>query len=326
MARIISDALFLQSLYSFRPMFTESIKTEFFNNQPFGYETLIPWNDAIETAYVAGRGTNFTTAFAGDALTIAPRNIETGSLSGRVEGIFTYVGHRATSDLEHATSIWGINVGLREIQTVALTPDQADDAALMQRMLAGNDVIRLGRFGDKVNGFDGNDVIETGAGSDQAFGGAGNDRLVGQSGFDTLYGSVGDDTLIGGAGADELYGGLGRDVFVFDDRHLGMGIGARDIVFDWNPREDVLDFSRIDANTRVAGDQGLRFESSNDGAFLNVSNSVVMYVSGLDVMFRFEVTGDGIPDFDLRMVGAERFYTYLFKDASGEEILQMFDF
>lgn len=326
MVRIVSDAMFLQSIFTFGPMFTASTRTQFFNNQPFGYETIIPWNDAIETAYVGGRGTPMTTAFTGDALGISPLNIATGAISGRVEGMFTYTGQRGLSDLVSATSIWGFDLALRDIRAAALTSGSADDRALMRGALAGNDVFVLSRFGDIVNSFGGADTIFAGAGNDKAIAGGGADRIDGGSGADTIYGGAGHDRIFGGVGADEMFGGTGSDVFVFDDGHIGLGIGARDLVHDWNPHEDTLDFSRIDADTRVAGDQALWFRTSNDGGILNVSNCVVMYVSGDDVIFRFEVTGDAIPDFDLRMVGADRFYTFLFKDATAQDEDRMYDF
>lgn len=316
MARIVSDAMFLQSLYSFGPMFTESVRTDFFNNQPFGYETLIPWKDSIETAYVAGRGTNFTTAFTGNALTISPRNIETGTLSGEVQGIFTYVGHRATTDLVHAASIWGISVSLREIQAVALTADQADDAALLRAMLSGDDVIQLGRFADKVNGFEGNDVIQTGGGSDLITGGLGNDRLVGHSGFDTLYGGVGGDTLIGGLQADELEGGNGSDVFIFDDGHTGLGIGARDIIRGWLT-EDVLDFSRIDADTTRAGDQSFFFAFDTFEAMKPKAHAFWLIADGNDMIIRLETTGDKAHDMEVVIEGQARMVSLIDRDYGG---------
>lgn len=316
MAVITSDGMFIQSIFSFRQMFTESIKTDFFNNQPFGYETRTPWNDAIETAYVAARGTNFTTAFTGDALTIWPRNIETGTLTGTVEGIFTYVGHRATSDLVHAMSIWGISVSLKTIQAVALTADQLDDALLLETMLSGNDVIRLGRFGDRINGFGGNDVIQTGGGSDHVVGSNGNDRLLGNSGFDTLYGGVGEDTLIGGLNADEMFGGHGRDVFVFDDGHSSIGIGARDRIHGWLA-EDVLDFSRIDANTKVAGDQSFSFSFDTFQAMKPQSHAFWLIADGNDMIVRLETTGDKAHDIEIVILGQADMVSRIDRDYGG---------
>lgn len=302
MAYITSVTLYHHAAFSFGPMFTESVATTFYNNQPFGYETTIPWNDSIETAYRAGRGTPFTTAFTGDALGITPRNIETGSLSGRVEGIFTYAGHRATGDLVHASSIWGINVLLTQIRQVALTADNADDLTLLRSILAGNDVIRLGNSGDRVASYGGNDLVYAGRGSDLVNGGAGADRLYGQDGYDTLIGGDGNDVLNGGAWADEITGGAGEDRFVFDDGHLGLGIGARDTIHGWSA-EDVLDFSRIDANTRVAGDQRFSFSFDTFAALKPEANAFWLVSNGTDMIVRFDVNGDAAHDLELVIAG-----------------------
>lgn len=298
MAHITSVGPFLQSIFTFRPMFADSVATSFFNNQPFGYETTIPWNDAIETAYIGPRGVRLTTAFTGDALTISPRDIETGSVTGRVEGIFTYSGHRATGDLLHAASIWGFSLRLADIRTVALTADTTDDKALLKTILAGNDTIRLGAYGDKVASYGGNDLIYAGKGSDVAQGGSGADRLYGQDGYDTLIGGDGNDVLIGGKGADLLHGEHGEDRFVFDDGHLGLGIGARDTIEGWS-REDVLDFSQIDGNTRVAGDQRLSFSTDMIEALKPKRNAFWVVADGADMIIRFDVNGDAAHDFEL---------------------------
>lgn len=312
MATIIAKSLFLQPIFSFGPMFTASTSTSFFNNQPFGYETIIPWNDAIETAYTAARGTPFTTAFTGDALTISPRNIETGTLGGRVEGIFTYIGHRATGDLTHAVSIWGIDVRLADIQRVALTADNADDQMLMRSLLAGNDVIRLGRFGDKVAGYGGNDLIYAGSGSDLVQGGRGADRLYGQDGSDTLIGGAGNDVLVGGKGADELIGGAGADRFVFAEGHLGLGIGARDTIVGWTT-DDVLDFSRMDANSTLPGDQS--FGSPRKTIFdFSQAHCITFRVSGDDLILQFETNNDGFHDYELLLKGQAGAYFLFDKD------------
>lgn len=301
MAFIVAETMFLQSIFTLRPMFADSVATAFFNNQPFGYETTIPWNDSIETAYVAGRGTRFTTAFTGDALGISPRNIETGTLTGQVEGIFTYTGHRATSELVHSLSIWGINVSLSQIQRVALSTSTADDLLLLEGILAGRDVIRLGASGDQLSSFGGNDVVFAGSGSDRINGGAGADRLLGQNDHDTLIGADGDDTIIGGRGADVLNGGTGSDVFIFDDGHTRLGIGARDTIQGWS-RLDVLDFSLIDADINLAGDQ--RFGAPRSPILdFSQSHCITVVARGADLVLQFEVNADGLHDMELVLAG-----------------------
>lgn len=70
-----------------------------------------------------------------------------------------------------------------------------------------------------------------------------NNYLRGAGGNDTLVGEAGNDTLRGDSGADVLTGGSGSDLFVFHD---GFG---RDVVTDFDPTSDVLDFSGVSSFT-----------------------------------------------------------------------------
>jgi RTX calcium-binding nonapeptide repeat (4 copies) len=89
--------------------------------------------------------------------------------------------------------------------------------------------------------------------ADKIVGRPGDDVLRGSAGNDRLQGGGGNDVLWGGAGKDWLTGGDGSDVFVFksvaDSRP-----GARDVITDFEI-DDKLDFSAIDANAKLAGDQ-----------------------------------------------------------------------
>ena len=87
----------------------------------------------------------------------------------------------------------------------------------------------------------GDDTLDGNAGDDTLNGYAGDDTLNGGAGDDTLYGGAGDDTLTGGEGDDTLTGGAGNDTFVF-----GPGFG-NDTIVDFNPDEDTLDISALDA-------------------------------------------------------------------------------
>ncbi|WP_107495804.1 serine hydrolase [Thalassobius sp. I31.1] len=106
---------------------------------------------------------------------------------------------------------------------------------------AGNDVLRGGRGDDQLSGGDGNDVIRGGRGDDDLKGGAGNDILNGGRGDDMIAGDGGMDLLFGGRGADVLEGGAGDDV-------LTGGRGADQFVFQSGDGADVVtDFSAIDS-------------------------------------------------------------------------------
>jgi hypothetical protein len=100
----------------------------------------------------------------------------------------------------------------------------------------GNDRISGGAGNDQMDGGQGNDVVNGGSGDDVVKGGAGNDRLVGGDGA---------DILVGGSGMDVLTGGAGTDVFV-----LTVEQQHRDIITDFQVREDLLDLRLVFAATR----------------------------------------------------------------------------
>lgn len=102
----------------------------------------------------------------------------------------------------------------------------------------------------------------SGADSLRVYGGNGN-TLDGGAGNDTLTGGGADDVLIGGSGADKLKGGRGDDTF----RYLwmtGTKAETRDTILDFgfgskSRGDDVIDLSKIDANTGKSGDQAFKF-------------------------------------------------------------------
>jgi Ca2+-binding RTX toxin-like protein len=149
------------------------------------------------------------------------------------------------------------------------------------RALDGDDTVNAGRNGDTVyggsgadtiNGGDGNDFLYGQAGNDfihgdgnnySIYGGSGDDQIFGDDNSDqTLYGGSGSDTIsggnnsdriAGGFGADTLSGGSNGDTFVyFDLRDTG------DTITDFDGG-DRIDFSAIDADPLMAGDQGFAF-------------------------------------------------------------------
>ncbi|HEV7248501.1 MAG TPA: M10 family metallopeptidase C-terminal domain-containing protein [Shinella sp.] len=85
-------------------------------------------------------------------------------------------------------------------------------------------------------------------------GGRGNDALVGLAGKDRLNGGAGNDWLDGGSGADILTGGSGADTFVFRSAaDIGLAVGKRDRITDFEPGRDRIDLSAIDANGPETG-------------------------------------------------------------------------
>ncbi|TFZ00701.1 heme peroxidase [Ramlibacter henchirensis] len=143
---------------------------------------------------------------------------------------------------------------------------------------AGADTLNGGDGADTLNGLGGNDVLNGDAGNDTLLGGTGNDTLNGGGDNDNLQGQDGNDTLNGGAGTDTLTGGLGSDISTG-----GTGIDTfdfnstaeipneapllRDRVNDFTSGTDKLDFTTIDANTAVAGDQNFTFSTTSGAGF-----------------------------------------------------------
>ena len=122
------------------------------------------------------------------------------------------------------------------------------------------------------------------------------DSLFGDAGANLLQGNGGNDVLNGRGGADILTGGAGNDRFIFDSAADANG----DRVTDWT-RGDVLDFSAIDANERVAGNQA--FANIGAGAFSNVAGQLRVYNDGANTHIAGDVNGDGVADFTLTLVG-----------------------
>lgn len=109
----------------------------------------------------------------------------------------------------------------------------------------GDDIIRTFGGDDSSVAFAGDDFQDLGAGNDRAYGLSGNDTILGGSGDYALNGGTGNDVLVGGRDNDQLRGGADADRFVF-----AAGDGA-DVVKDFVPGEDVLDFTDVGANPAV---------------------------------------------------------------------------
>ncbi len=124
----------------------------------------------------------------------------------------------------------------------------------------------------------GNDRITGSNVANRLSGGAGDDILTGLAGNDTLNGGAGNDTLVGGADADHLTGGDGADVFDYNAiAESGVGAAARDLIADFMAGADKIDFSTIDANSIVGGNNAFSFEATAGAAFTKAGQLVFHY-------------------------------------------------
>ena len=144
-----------------------------------------------------------------------------------------------------------------------------------------------------VSGVGGNDNVAGGAGADSLNGGAGNDTLIGGGGA---------DSLTGGTGTDIMTGGTGADTFIFADITEFGPAGQEDVITDFNRTEgDRIRLTTVDANTGVAGDQA--FSWLGTGAFTHVAGQLDYAVVGSNVMVYGDVNGDGVADFQFKVLG-----------------------
>lgn len=137
-----------------------------------------------------------------------------------------------------------------------------------------------------VGGLVGNVAVAAGVIIENAIGGSGNDRIIGNEVANVIRGNAGADTIIGGLGADTLYGGNGADRFVFEQLADSTS-NARDQILDFTTGVDKIDFSAIDANTGVSGDQAFTQVSSFSGqagqaifAYDSASNTTTISLDG----------------------------------------------
>lgn len=155
-----------------------------------------------------------------------------------------------TANGAQVISLEDLDLSADTLHDVIRTDDTADDRALLNLMLAGNDSINLSAeadraFGangnDSLSGFGGADTLLGNNGNDWLYGGDRNDSLIGHNGADRLFGGLGADKLTGGLGADVLTGGGGADVFLFTSSD------GKDVIRDFQDNIDTIDINILPA-------------------------------------------------------------------------------
>ncbi len=116
--------------------------------------------------------------------------------------------------------------------------------------------------------------------------------LNGGGGNDVLFGNSGNDTLNGGSGRDIMHGGGGSDTYVFNDNDSGNTLATADIISDFDPANDMIDLSAVDAGPG-SGDQDF---STQGGFHANTStvfaHGVSWFQNGADTVVQIDTDGN----------------------------------
>jgi Ca2+-binding RTX toxin-like protein len=143
-----------------------------------------------------------------------------------------------------------------------------DSGANILRGDAGGDVLYGGGNSDTIYYSTSASAVSVNLSTNSATGGdAQGDVLVSVENVfatqfnDVLVGDSASNTLVGWLGIDALTGNGGNDIFRWTAiEESGLSFGTRDVVVDFfRAHGDLLDFSGIDANANLAGDQAFAF-------------------------------------------------------------------
>ena len=125
-------------------------------------------------------------------------------------------------------------------------------------------------------------------------------RIFGGAGVDVITGGDQADILVGRLGPDTLTGGAGNDQFRYDSPEESPEGGDRDGIQDFT-LGDVIDLSRIDANSQVAGLQAFDFIESD--AFTGAGGELRFEnFAGNIWLVQADVDGDKMADLELFVV------------------------
>ena len=217
-----------------------------------------------------------------------------------LNGVVTYTptaGYTGADSFTYAVTdghVGSPSVGTVNITVTAAAPPPPPGPGYIAGT-TGNDVINLSTRTavQSVNGQSGNDTITGGSGADSLNGGVGNDVIVG---------GAGNDNITGGTGSDIITGGTGADRFTWSAVGEFGPAGQPDVITDFSHTDgDLVALTMIDANSLVTGNQAFSFLGTN--AFTHRAGQLDYAVVGSDVMVYGDVNGDGVADFQFKLLG-----------------------
>lgn len=176
--------------------------------------------------------------------------------------------------------------GVAANQHVVLTEQRGPVYAQVLSGSNASERLTGSNLADMIRGEGGRDILSGRQGADALFGGDGADRM---------FGGAGADLLSGGPGKDVLSGGAGPDRFIFHTAADSPPGAARDVIRDFAVGTDILDVSRLDANTLRSGSQAFSFIA--DDAFDGRAGQL-RYSGGL---VQGDVNGDRVADFEVEI-------------------------
>ena len=133
--------------------------------------------------------------------------------------------------------------------------------------------------------------------------GTGNLNGTGNALDNTLVGNAGNNVLTGGSGRDTLTGGAGADRFVYTAvSDTGIDAATRDIITDFTPGVDKIDFSAIDANEIAAGNNAFTFLAESGAAFTG-AGQIRWFQSDGQTFVVGNTDADLDPEFMIQIVG-----------------------
>jgi Ca2+-binding RTX toxin-like protein len=216
----------------------------------------------------------------------------------------TVDGAGGTNTVDYSAATANLTVNLTNSPTTVVG---SGTTAATSDSIANITNVTGGSGNDTLTGNNAANVLVGNGGNDTLSGGGGADTLNGGAGTDTLNGGTGNDTLIGGAGADSLTGGGGTDTFDFNAT-TDSTVAAHDVVQDFTTGTDNLDFSTIDANANVGGNQAFAF-SPVEGAAITAAGQLRYDVQGTgaaaNTLVNGNVDANVAPDTQVQLVGQQ---------------------